>query len=380
LENNVSQAIAVEEWKTIEGLGSKVAHWVTPWDAKAKISREKRKTMSKMSEMLCVATQEALQQALISEQDLNTKKVIIIVGSTSGSGSTYSDFHEEYHRSNSLRGQLSTSVFKCINNSVAANLSHYLNFKGTVLSISSACSTATQAAVLGADFIRRGLYDMALVGGADECHLTSCASFDVAYAASRNFNDTPQKASRPFDQLRDGIVVSEGASMVILESERSLYKRAGFSLGQILGGASYCEGTHMVQPSKDAIKETMLRALANSRIEAPNIDYINAHATSTVAGDLAEAQAIFEVFGAKPVSSFKGHMGHSFAACGGIELILSLEMMRKQKLFGTLNLQTIDAKMPPLDFITEHRSRETKIMMSNNFAFGGMNASIVFSL
>lgn len=374
-----SRAERVEEWATTDGLRSHIGNFVKQLDSKSQISRDKRRTMSKMSEMLCIAATEALSHANLSTEELSQRRTMIIVGSTTGSAQTYADSHKMMHETQSTRGLLATSVFKCINSSVAANLGLFLSFRGPVISPSSACSTSTQAMVLGSQLIRAGICDIVLAGGADECHMTSTLSFDVAHAASKGFNDRPTKASRPFDRDRDGIVVSEGASLVVLESLDSQKSRNVNSQGQVHGGAYYADCNHMIHPNTESIEQTMNRAMVDANLDPKSIGYINAHATSTVIGDLAEANAVKNVFGKIPISSFKGHLGHSFAACGGIELIASLEMLKTNQLLGTLNLENLDAQMPDLEYITGIQNSATEIILSNNFAFGGMNASIIFS-
>jgi 3-oxoacyl-[acyl-carrier-protein] synthase II len=377
---NENRVRLVPEWQSITGLGSKVAAMVDDFDGKALLPRVKRRTMSKMSEMVCIAATEALQQARLElNQFAEQGRVAIIVGTTSGSPTAFAEAHKSFHESNSVFGQMSTTVFKCMSSSLAVNLGLYLDFQGPLLSLSAACSTSSQAVVLGTELIRAGLYDIVIAGGAEECHATTCLTFDVAQAASRAFNNEPTKASRPFDRLRDGIVVSEGASVVILETEESAQRRDVRSRGKVLGGAYYSDTQQLVQPSPASIYKTMDLALARSGVDKKQIDYINAHATSTPMGDLGEAKAVYDLFGCVPISSIKGHLGHSFAACGTTEIIACLKMLDHQLMLGTRNLEEIDPEMPSLDFIRDHRQTNLDFVLTNNFAFGGMNTAIVLS-
>lgn len=369
----------VDAWSKIEGLNSHVAAFVPKFDARELIPRKQRRTMSKMSEMACQASFEALTQAGLWGE-IAGRKVMIIFGSTTGSPVVYAETLRQFHKSDSAVGQHSTSVFKCMSSSAAVNLAAFLKFEGPVISPAAACSTSSQAAILGMQFIRSGFADIVIAGGCDECHETSCMTFDASYAASRNFNSTPQKASRPFDKDRDGIVTSEGASVVVLESEASLSARKNESYGIIKGGSYQTQASHMSQPSVESIQSTILQSLKDAQVEAREVKYVNAHATSTQLGDKSEAEAVFNVFDGTAISSLKGHFGHTFAACGGIEMILSLLMLRDKQLIGTLNLDERDSALPALNYLSEQESIDGNYILSNNFAFGGMNTSMVLSL
>lgn len=379
LLGNVSAATFVPEWAEVDGLHSHVAAWVPPYDCSS-IPRVKRRTMSRMSELMCMAADEAIAQAQITPEAMPGLRIMLIVGSTTGSPITLEESQRKFHESGSFKGLLSTLVFKCMSHSVAANLGSYWDFQGPVMAPSSACSTGAQAVVIGKQMIESGYCDIAIVGGADECHITSCYSFDAAFAASRGFNHSPEIASRPFDKNRDGIVVSEGASVLVLESETSLARRSVKSYGRIRGAAQWCDGRHMCNPNLDAMVRTIAACLDDADIKPSNIGYVNAHATSTRIGDLAEAQAIYKYFGPKmPISSFKGHMGHSFAASGSSETILCLKMLADKKIIGTRNLEVVDPEMPGLDFVRELRAADAETVLSNSFAFGGMNISLVLT-
>ncbi|MCB0393655.1 MAG: beta-ketoacyl-ACP synthase, partial [Bdellovibrionales bacterium] len=261
---------------------------------------------------------------------------------------------------------------------VPANVAVGLGFTGPMLSPSSACSTSSQSIIMGAELIKAGIYDVVIAGGADELDHTSAAIFDIALAASTKYNDKPEYASRPFDSARDGLVVSEGAGIVILESESHAKDRGAKSLGRYLGGAYHCDGSHMTQPQVPAMIKTMNRALKIAKTDVLEVGYINAHATGTVIGDAEEAKAIGQVFGKRPfVSSLKGHMGHSLAACGALEVIASLKMMDSGKIIATRNLDVVDPDCQSIQLNQKNLDHSVDCVLSNNFAFGGMNTSIV---
>ena len=379
LLNGQTAARFMPEWSLMDGLHSHVACPVPDYDASV-IPRQKRRTMSRMSEIGCLALNECLHRAELNATDLHHHRIMIIVGSTTGSAITLADSHRQVHENGSFQGQLSTTVFKCMSHSLALNLASYLDFNGPVLAPSSACSTGAQAILLGKQMIDGGLADIVIAGGADECHMTSCFSFDAALAASRNFNDCPHRASRPFDASRDGIVVSEGASLVVLESEQSLQSRRVNSYGRILGGAHRCDGRHVSKPQVDSMTATISDAINHAGILKQQIGYVNAHATSTRIGDLCEAQAVEHVF-QRPIaiSSLKGHLGHSFAAAGSTEAIIVLKMFEESTMIGTKNLETVDEKMPDIDFVRDNQPLPDGFVLSNSFAFGGMNVSLVLA-
>lgn len=371
----------VPEWRDVYGLNSSVGSFVSDYDVRD-IPRKKRRTMSKMSEMICLATKEALNQANLLD-DINNKRVMIIAGSTSGSpitfGSTVKGF---YAKEASEYTPSSTHVFKCISSSNVINLAAFLDFQGPAISVNAACSTSSQAIIMGKQFIDMGFVDIAIVGGSDECNELSVATFDKAFAATRK-NEFPKIASKPFDKERDGIVVSEGASIVILESEKSLKERQVTSYGRVMGGAYLTDGNHIVHPSSEAISLTIEKAIRSSNINKNDIGYVNAHATSTIVGDQAEADSVHKVLGERPISSLKGHFGHTFAACGAIELMTCLKMLHEKKVIGTLNLKNVDDNLPPLEYLFHSKSGHTinkPYFLSNNFAFGGMNTSIILGL
>ena len=377
LEAGRSSLEHVEEWAAVDGLSSHVAARVNDFDNRF-IPRKVRRTMSKMSEMLCKATSEALSQANLSLDEVEHRRVMLLVGSTTGSTETFEVSFKKFHESGSSRGQFSTTMFKTMNHSVALNLASYLQFKGTVISPSSACSTGAQAILLGAQFIESGLCDIALCGGADEVHVGTAIAFDTAQAASSGFNGDPKRASRPFDAQRDGVVVAEGASLVVLESADSMRSRSAQSLGEICGWAQSCDGGQVAHSGADSMAQTMQDALSKAGIGPEDVGYVNAHATATLLGDLYESQAVHTVFGDHtPISSLKGHLGHSFAPCGTMEAIATLHMLRTQRFLPTLNLEEIDPELPALGYLREVSSFETEHAMSNNFAMGGMNVSLI---
>lgn len=370
---------AFPEWRQYNGLHSYLGAPVPDYDA-MKIPRQVRRSMSRMSEMAALATFQALGHAdLRPGAQLNSPRVLIMMGSTSGSPFTFETYFRKLIERGGPEGQLSTSFFKVMNHSVAANVAASLDFNGALMSPSCACATSTQAMIAGWELIKAGLYDIVIAGGADELHYMSTSIFDIVLAASRGYNERPDECPRPFDHERDGLVVSEGAGVVVLEAETSVAKRGARPLAEVRGGAYLCDGSHMSQSSSETMNKVMNEALRRSGLTAADVGYVNAHATGTVHGDTEEAKAIASVFGEVPTSSLKGHLGHSLAACGAIEAIACIKMMEEGLLIPTKNLRQVSPDCAGPRHLTEVTLARVTTVLSNNFAFGGMNTSLLLS-
>jgi len=222
---------------------------------------------------------------------------------------------------------------------------------------------------------------MMLAGGAEELHFWGAGVFDILHAASTKYNDRPDCTPRPFDADRDGLAVGEGAGCLLLESLEHAKSRGATILAEILGYATNCDGGHLTNPSPDGMAGVMRLALKDANLAPGDIQHVNAHATATDLGDNAEARAIHDVFGDRvPVSALKGYLGHTLGACGAIESIASILMMRDGFMAPTKNLDNPDPELPPLDHVMKTvREAPLDIVMNNNFAFGGINTSLIFS-
>lgn len=367
----------INDWDYIQGLNCRLGAPVVPYD-KSSLPRMARRTMSTMSEMAALASIQALELAGLKVSDLNPERSILSMGSTTGSPATLEEYFNKLSSNKGPLSQSGTAFFKVMNHSVASNVAVALGFNGAVLSPSAACATSAQAAISAWEQIKSGYYDIAICGGADELHFLTSVVFDSVYAASRGYHDTPDLTPRPFDKKRDGLVVSEGASIMILESERSLEKRGGKSLGEFLSGAYLCESSHMSQSNSQQMNKVMNMALGRADLKSDQIEYVSAHATGTLQGDGQEAQAISQVFGSNvPVSSLKGHFGHSMAACGVGEIIATLKMMESGILIGTKNLEEVADECLGINHLKSNVKKKINLALSNNFAFGGINTSLI---
>ncbi len=254
--------------------------------------------------------------------------------------------------------------------------------RGPVIASCTACVSGSQGIGFGYEAIKLGRAEIMLAGGAEEMHFMDAGIFEIMRATSTNFNDRPGMTPRPFDQERDGLVVGEGSGCLVVEEYEHARRRDARIYAEILGYGTNCDGSHLTNPSAEGMAGAMLRALEDSKLTADRIQHVNAHATATEAGDIAESQATRSVFGERvPVSAFKGYMGHTLGACGAIESIISIVMMREGFIAPTKNLENPDPACAPIAHVMrEVRDQKFSICMNNNFAFGGINTSLVFSL
>lgn len=376
LMSNRSGISRLEALEGVRGLRPRLGGVVKGCDG-AHIPRKYRRSMTAMSIFATVAASEALAQADVDHDRLSHSRTGLCLGSTLGSAYALQDFFGHYLPATSIEGIRSTEFFKIMNHTCAANLTQYFGITGRVMAPSAACSTGCQAVGLAAECIASGKQDLMLCGGAEELHPLTVGTFDIIQAASTAFNNDPESTPRPFDDARDGIVCAEGAGMLLLESLDSAKARGSRILGEIVGFASTADPSNLASPCPQSIAACMHSALEDAGLSPGDIDYVNAHATGTVLGDAAEAEAIAEIFGARPsVSSLKGHLGHTMAASGAIELVACLEMMRLGVIVPTRNLAAstyaCSLRMP----LTLERGLFT-VFLKNSFGLGGINTAIV---
>jgi 3-oxoacyl-[acyl-carrier-protein] synthase II len=372
-----SAITSLSELAEIRGLRSWVAGVVDGIDPK-EIPRKYRRSMSRMSIYATLACQEAIDQAGLTAEQCASGQMGVAIGSTTGSTQTTQEFFRRFLSTQSLEQIKSTVFFKIMNHSCAANVSQILGITGRTFSPSAACSTSCQAIGYGYEMIAFGKQDFMLCGGTDEYHPLSTGTFDILNAASAKFNVQPYRTPRPFDRDRDGIVCSEGSGILLLESLDSALKRRANILCEIIGFATVSDPSNIANPGKASIKKCMQLALEDAGIEPEKIDYVNAHATATIQGDIVESQAISELFGDDtPVSSLKGHLGHTMAASGALELAALVEMTRRGCLIPTLNLENIDEACRDIRHICNLEIATIENAIKNNFALGGINASLV---
>jgi 3-oxoacyl-[acyl-carrier-protein] synthase II len=343
------------------------------------VPRTFRRNMGPLAILAHRSCVDAIAHAALPGSALGSPGFGIVYSSTSGSAEALEESFRAYLQ-DALGGvPNSGSFFKIMSHTCTANVAHALGLRGIAYSVSSACASSTQAIGLAYDLLRNGAQEMILCGGSEEMHPLTVLIFDVLQAASWKFNDSPSRTPRPFDALRDGTVCGAGAGALVLETEASARRRNARILGEIVGYATNIDPTSMAQSSEESIVACLRAALDDAGIGPEEIDYVNAHATATLAGDVSEAQAIEKVFGPRvPLSSLKGHMGHTLAAAGVLELIGSLEMMRRGRLVPSLNLESPCPEAAALNHVPASGSdTRVRCFVKNSFAFGGINAVLV---
>ena len=371
VRDNRCALTTLPEYK-LEGLSCRVAGLVPPLQEK-RIPRELRRSMSPMSIFACLAAWEALTNAGLSTRP--GQRMGVAVGSTVGSPTMLHEFFEMFLREHSVESMRSTVFFKVMSHTVAANVALACGCAGRTPA--AACASGLMSLCLGFEAIAAGREEMMLCGGADEFHLLTSATFDRLGAASHT--EDPDCASRPFDAERTGIVCGEGAGILLLESLESAQARNAPILAEIRGAAISSSPGSIAQPDAAAIAGCMRRTLEDAGAQPQDVAYVNAHATATEFGDIAEGQAIEAVFGSTaPVSSFKGHLGHTMAASGALESILCIEMLQSSTYFPTRGLRNPDVRCGNLNHMNGQLHKPSGLVLKNSFALGGCNCTIIF--
>lgn len=335
--------------------------------------------MGRVSLLSTRATEYAIESAgLLEDEFLKSGRVGIAYGSCTGSTAAVCDFADMLVN-HSTHKITATSYVQMMPHTTAVNTGLFFGLTGRVIPTSSACTSGSQAIGYAYEAIRFGLQDAMVAGGAEELCPSEVAVFDTLFATS-TLNDTPSVTPKPFDRTRDGLVIGEGAGTLMLEELEHAKARGAKIYAEIVGFATNCDATHITQPNRVTIQRCIEDALRMAELSPADIGYISAHGTATGRGDVAESQATAAVFGNKtPISSIKSFLGHTLGACGAIEAIYAIQMMREGWFSPTINLSEPDPECGNLDYIMgEERQIETDYVMSNNFAFGGINTSLIF--
>ncbi len=374
---NESGVRYMPEWKDIKGLYSHIAAPVPEIDVRPLLPRGLRRTMGDMAIYATLAAREAVEDAGLARDILASGRAGVAIGSTTGSPSVYETFYEEFLRERSMEGVRSGVFFKIMGHTCAANVCLALGIQGEQWAPVSACTSAIQAMGLGCMLIQAGRQDVMLCGGAEEVHHTVTMVFDVVKAASR-MNEFPASTPRPFDARRDGVVCGGGGGILVLESLESARRRCARIYAEILGFGHTNDSKHIANPHEESMAAAMMQALQDADVNAAEVDYVNAHATGTAVGDVTEARAIESVVGRDvPVSSLKGHLGHTLGAAAALETIVLLEMFRRQEVLPTLNLEEPDPECERISLLLQREERTLNTILKNNFALGGVNASLL---
>lgn len=376
---NAVQRIA--EWDGYEGLNTRVGAPAAGFVLDAqRYNRKTTRAMGRVALMAVRASEMALEDAgLLGDPWLRSGDVGVSYGSSSGTPQSIGDFGRMI-LDKSTEGINATTYIKMMSHTAPVNIGVMFGLTGRVITTSSACTSGSQGLGYAYEAIRSGQQVAMLAGGAEELDATQAAVFDTMFATSVKHNDSPQLTPRPFDIARDGLVLGEGACTFVLEEYEHAVARGARLLAELVGFGTNSDGTHVTQPNASTMAQAMRLALRNARLEASDIRYVNAHGTATEHGDVAETQATHDVFGATvAISSLKSYMGHTLGACGALEAWMSIEMMRRDWFAPTLNLTQPDPRCGDLDYVVgAGRALRVEQVMTNNFAFGGINTSLIF--
>jgi len=357
------------------GLRSHVGGF-TKVNLKEQIDKKNLRFMGNAAAYASIAMQQAVADAGLDEDAISHPRIGLIIGS-GGTSAENVVAAADIMREKGLKRLSPFMVPRTMSSTVSACLTSAFRIKGLCYSISSACATGSHCIGAAMEQIQMGKQDMVFAGGSDEEHWTQTAMFDAMGALSTRFNDTPERASRPYDRNRDGFVVANGAGIVVLEEYERAKKRGAKIYGEIIGYGATADGCEMVTPSGEGAVRCIRLALATVR---ESIDYINAHGTSTPIGDIVELRAIREVFGEDnpPVSSTKSLSGHSLGAAGVHEAIYCLLMLNNNFICGSANIEEMDPEALGMHVVEANREAALTTVMSNSYGFGGTNACLIF--
>lgn len=370
----------IAEWERYPELETKLATPIPDFAPPTHWTRKQLRGMGRVSQLAVRAAELALAEAqLLGAPALETGAVGVACGSSVGSTPDIMDFALMLMNGTS-DGLNANSYVRMMPHTAAANIGIFFGLKGRIVPTSSACTSGSQAIGFAYECVRAGKQTVMLAGGAEELCPSEAIAFDMLYATSRR-NDAPLATPRPYDRDRDGLVVGEGAGMLVLEELEHAQARGARIHAEVTGFATNSDGVHVTRPEETTMRIVMEMALRDAELAPEAIGYVNGHGTATEQGDIAESQATSSVFGARmPISSQKSYLGHTLGACGALEAWFSIEMMNAGWFAPTLNLENLDPRCGELDYLTgEGRALAVEHVMSNNFAFGGVNTSLIFS-
>lgn len=367
------------EWDRYPDLNTRLAAPVTDFETPAHWTRKQLRSLGRVSRLCVAAAEDALSDAgLLDDPSIRDGRMGVACGSSTGSTADVSDMAKLLIDGVSPGFNANTYV-RMMPHTTAANIAIFFGLTGRVIPTSCACASGSQGIGYAYESIKYGMIDMMLAGGGEELCPSEAYVFDSLYATSLK-NDQPEASPSPYDSGRDGLVIGEGAGILVLESLEHARARGARIYAEVAGYASNCDGSHVTRPEQATMHACMQAALRDAGIAPSAVGYVNGHGTATEHGDIAETLATEALFGdAMPLSSLKSYMGHTLGACGALESWFSIEMMRQQWFAPTLNLVDVDPRCGQLDYIRgEARHIDTEYVVNNNFAFGGLNTSLVF--
>jgi len=333
--------------------------------------------MGRGAQMAVLATEYALEQAgLLNDPLVTSGDMGVSYGSATGSSTAGMEMFKLLD-GKSIEDVTTTTYIRMMGHTAAVNISVYFGTQGRMYTTTSACTAGSQGVGYAYEAIRAGQQTAMITGGSEELCVSQAAIFDTIFAASLK-NDAPETSPSPFDKDRDGLVVGEGATTLILENYEHAKARGANILAEVVGYGTNTDGGHIVRPTQATMQRVMELAMEDSGLTADDIGYVSAHATATDQGDIFESHATYNLLGKKPINSLKSYTGHGLGACATFELWAGINMMNEGWFAPTLNLNNVDERCADLDYIVgEPREIKTDTFMSNNFAFGGVNTSLI---
>ncbi len=379
LEALKTGVVRMDEWDKYEELNTRLGAPVTDFKMPAHYRRKDLRSMGRVAQLAVRTSELALEDAgLLGDETLHNGMAGVAFGSSTGDTLATRDFASMLISGAS--GNLNAnSYIKMMAHTSPVNIGVYFGLRGRVYTTSSACTSGSMGIGYAYDAIKHGQQEIMLAGGCEALCGTEAAVFDTLYATSVR-NDEPHLSPRPFDKDRDGLVIGEGSGTLILEELEHALARGARIQAELVGFGTNSDGCHVTQPSSETQERAMRLSIEDAGIPADAIGYVSAHGTATAQGDIAESQATYRVFGSNtPISAFKSFTGHTLGACGALEAWTTIEMMNNNWFHATANLDAVDADCGELDYIVRAgREIETGYVMSNNFAFGGINTSLIF--
>ncbi|MFY1874000.1 beta-ketoacyl-ACP synthase [Achromobacter xylosoxidans] len=377
-EDGRSAIRAMPEWSRYQELNTRLAGPIEDFQTPAHWTRKQLRSMGRVSQLSVRAAEQALDDAgLLGDPCIADGRMGVACGSSIGSTAEIRAFGNMLL--NGVTDDLNANSYvRMMPHTTAANIGIFFELKGRIIPTSSACTSGSQGIGYAYEAVRYGRQALMLAGGAEELCPSEAMVFDALYATSQK-NDTPGLTPRPYDRDRDGLVIGEGGGMLVLESLEHAQARGARIHAEIVGFGSNSDGTHITRPDARTMRIAMELALADAGLPPQAIGYVNGHGTATEQGDIAETEATHGLFGNRmPISSQKSYLGHTLGACGALESWFSIEMLRSDWYAPTLNLRHVDPRCGELDYLVEGRHMSHEYVMNNNFAFGGINTSLIF--
>lgn len=367
------------EWDRYDDMNTRLASPIDNFTAPGHWTRKQLRSMGRVAQLAVSAAEDALADAGLKDHPvIRSGATGVACGSSMGSAPDIVDF-AHFYINNNASGLNANSYVRLMPHTAAANIGVFFGAQGRIIPTSSACTSGSQGIGYAYEAIKFGRQTVMIAGGAEELCAAEAMAFDTLFATSRR-NDTPQLTPRPYDRDRDGLVVGEGASILILEELDHAQARGARIHAELIGFATNSDGAHVTRPQQETMRAVMQMALQEAELEPAAIGYVNGHGTATQQGDIAETRATSALFGSRmPISSQKSYIGHTLGACGALEAWFSIEMMKDGWFAPTLNLDNVDPECSELDYIAGGpRQIDAACVMNNNFAFGGVNTSLIF--